>query len=413
MELFNKYQTTSYFYNIRQEIIDEIKAFSDDKILNCDFEEWIKYYFEKNKIIPIGLFLDEKSQTLSEAKVEKITNGYRTNQEKMFYDGYKITFKIPFFGNSDLLFLQPSKNYLCKFIVDDITYLNENRNIITFSLSYTKLEMEKLKNGDIVEDEFNKNFKEYIEMIKNINDEIIHFNSTLINCIKENLNARKTKASEFFALAEKLSIPLKISPNAPNIKPIELKKSLIEKPYNTTVGKKENEWTITDKDYTNIKAIINLAGSSMERTGKTFNKLEEEELRDIIISHLNIVYLGTVTGETFTRKGKSDIFIYFENKAAFIAECKIWHGEKILQEAINQLFTYITWRDVKVSIIIFNKENKDFEKLLSTINSFLENNDLCKNKTLANKNEWFCKFIKDKESTQIINVHLIVFDIYI
>ena len=124
----------------------------------------------------------------------------------------------------------------------------------------------------------------------------------------------------------------------------------------------------------------------MERTAKIFNKLEEEELRDIIISHLNIVYLGTVTGETFTRKGKYDIYIYFDNKDAFIAECKIWYGEKNLQDAINQLFTYTTWRDVKVSIIIFNKENKDFEKLLSTVKTFLDNNELCQTKIAINKN---------------------------
>jgi hypothetical protein len=43
-----------------------------------------------------------------------------------------------------------------------------------------------------------------------------------------------------------------------------------------------------------------------------------------------------------------------------------WKGEKAFLETIDQLFRYLTWRDTKTSILIFNR-NKDFSAVLSTI----------------------------------------------
>lgn len=82
-----------------------------------------------------------------------------------------------------------------------------------------------------------------------------------------------------------------------------------------------------------------------------FINLLDEELRNIILSNLNTHYQGTVSEERFNKVGKRDIYIPFENKAAYIAECKIWHGNKKFLEAIDQLCSYITWRDTKTSLV--------------------------------------------------------------
>lgn len=97
------------------------------------------------------------------------------------------------------------------------------------------------------------------------------------------------------------------------------------------------------------------------------------------MANLNTHYDSLATGETFSKTGKTDIRIQFNNKAAYIAECKIWHGANEFNKAIKQLFGYITWRDVKTSLIIFNKNNKDFKALLQKINEKLQNNELCIN----------------------------------
>ena len=38
----------------------------------------------------------------------------------------------------------------------------------------------------------------------------------------------------------------------------------------------------------------------------------------------------------------------------FIAECKFWHGPKGFNEAIDQLLGYLSRRDTKTAILVFN-----------------------------------------------------------
>ena len=49
------------------------------------------------------------------------------------------------------------------------------------------------------------------------------------------------------------------------------------------------------------------------------------------------------------------ILIREENKNVFIAECKFWHGQKAFGDAVDQMLGYLTWRDSKCALLIFNK----------------------------------------------------------
>ena len=99
----------------------------------------------------------------------------------------------------------------------------------------------------------------------------------------------------------------------------------------------------------------------------------------------------SATGETFNKIGKTDILIQ-DNKGTnvFIGECKIWHGEKELLKAIDQLLErYVNWRDEHTALIIFNKDNKDFSKLLETAKSAI----------MTHPN--FSSFVKETSKTSI------------
>ncbi|MBR4942123.1 MAG: hypothetical protein IKZ19_09015, partial [Clostridia bacterium] len=108
--------------------------------------------------------------------------------------------------------------------------------------------------------------------------------------------------------------------------------------------------------------------------------------------------------------GKTDIHIEFENKAAFIGECKIWHGEKAFQNAIQQIINYSTWRDLKVSVIIFNKENQSFMPILSKIQNWIDQNTVTYNQ--PNTNVWECKYHRSDMNVDI-KLTIIVFDLYV
>jgi hypothetical protein len=84
---------------------------------------------------------------------------------------------------------------------------------------------------------------------------------------------------------------------------------------------------------------------------------------DILLAHLNGHFKGAATGETFRRKGKTDIRIEDENRSAFVAECKVWGGAGEVTRAIGQLLSYLTWRDSKAALVVFNKAVAGFSEL--------------------------------------------------
>ena len=417
VELFAKYESFAFFETLKTNVREEIKSLSDESILYTDNEELKNYYFENNKIQPISIFLDNKTKKLGKTKVGRYGCGYRTSgssDEINYYDGFIVTFEIPFDGDNRLLYLHPSRYFMQRFNVNDIINANNDEyDKIIYLLDYTQYELKDKDSPDFFEKQFESNFKNYIQMFENIRLDVEQYNSSLPSLINNEIDNRKQKAKDFITLGEKFSIPLETDPNAPNIKPIVMKKITVKRPEMPKAKPKENDYAIKDSDFDNIKSIISMAGSSMERTAKTFKNIAEEGLRDYFLNVLNTHYKGNVTGETFSKAGKTDIHIPFGNKAAYIAECKIWHGEKQLQEALEQLFSYTTWRDVKTSVIIFNKANKDFNKVLEAITNFLNANELCKKSTNKNRNEWICEFLKSKDNTIYITVQIIVFDIFV
>ena len=105
---------------------------------------------------------------------------------------------------------------------------------------------------------------------------------------------------------------------------------------------------------------------AMERSPETFSRLGEEQIRDFFIIVPNSYYEGEATGETFNSKGKTDILIRHEDRNAFIAECKIWRGERNLSSTIDQILRYTSWRDTKTAIFVFNR-SKNLSRILGKI----------------------------------------------
>jgi hypothetical protein len=103
----------------------------------------------------------------------------------------------------------------------------------------------------------------------------------------------------------------------------------------------------------------------MERNPRVFLTADEETIRDHYLVQLNGQYEGSATGETFNNLGHTDIIVRDGNANLFIAECKIWHGQKQFTDAIDQLFGYVTWRDTKTALIIFSR-NLDHTAVVET-----------------------------------------------
>lgn len=423
MKLFNRISIFDFISIKNKDVKNEIERLTNEEICSSTLEDLEEYFYDRFKIdlIEIERDINYILYDAQETKMKQYNPWYRSGGygEQQYYivDAYKIVYKIPFEGDSDLLYITPSTYTLTSYEVDNvIAPTDEKEGQIIFSQTYERSVIDSKENMiEFITKEFNSKLSAYFNAIDNVNSDITNkYNSYLKGEVRKHLEIRLQKAENYLSLREKLNIPLELNKNAPNTRPIRLKKVKKNKAMPLPKLKTASvEYSISDDDYNNIKSIINLSCISMEKTARTFCKLQEEELRDVILASLNTHYLGTATGETFNKRGKTDIHIPFENKSAYIGECKIWTGKGAFSKAITQLFSYMRWRDTKTSLIFFNKKNKDFPNILKTIDEVLSNEQLCVKKTKITYNDWQCEFKKDIQSEEIVKVNIVIYDLYI
>jgi len=174
--------------------------------------------------------------------------------------------------------------------------------------------------------------------------------------VARSIAARRSLHEVALQVQAVLSVPIRRRDGVP---PVPLQRRIIP-PAPGRVGAK---YGLRREDYDYILQIVRHVGATFERTPKTYRVHTEEELRDMIAANLNGHLMKSVATEAFSVRGKTDILIEHEGRAAFIAECKVWNGAKQLTKAVRQLFQYTTWQDCKLSIIIFNKTVRAFRAL--------------------------------------------------
>lgn len=126
--------------------------------------------------------------------------------------------------------------------------------------------------------------------------------------------------------------------------------------------------------YQDVLEVVRSWANSLERTPGTADKLDEEELRDLLLGNLNGYWQGAAGGELFNGNGKTDILIREGDRNAFIAECKIWRGPKGVADAVNQLLSYLVWRDSKAALVMFIKTS-DPEATINKLHAAVEAHD--------------------------------------
>ena len=414
MDLFQRIDTREYLAPLNNRMKNEVAQLSDSEIFSCNFQEWAEYLAQKYYIVPITVFETNIEKSLFETKVKRanLFRGHPYENDYFEIDGVQITFKIPFDGNSDLFELRPSSYILSRFSTNRFTKpQGENCGSFTLDFEYTKQELQEKGEAmaEFVQKQFDNDFKNYKTMFANVNSEVEAYNKSLFDTAMKLLEERKKKADTFTSISNALQIPLTISKNAPNTKPIVLNRIVRQPPLKPSITSQTPEPYISDKDYDNINNIIAMCGTTMEKTARTYYSNNEEELRDHLLATLNTHY-EAATGETFRKIGKTDIHIEFENKAAFIGECKIWHGERLFQGAVQQAINYSTWRDLKISVIVFNKENQSFPIILSKIKIWVDENVVSYSQPQANV--WNCKYHRQDMNVDI-RLNISAFDLYV
>ncbi len=171
---------------------------------------------------------------------------------------------------------------------------------------------------------------------------------------------------------------------------------------------------ISNKAYFQIIDYIIRLGTDLEKFKELTKNFDEERFRDYFLPFLNAISKHhNTTGETFNKIGKTDILITDQSgKNIFIAECKIWYGANEITNAIDQLLErYVTWRDEKVALIVFNKSVKKFSDVIERAIEAVTNHKHCE-KLVEQRTESSVSFIfkHPDDERRKINLELILFN---
>ena len=97
------------------------------------------------------------------------------------------------------------------------------------------------------------------------------------------------------------------------------------------------------------------------------------------------------------------------NDILFIAECKVWKGAKKLNEAIDQLLSYLTWRDSKTALLIFNKDTA-IQTVIQSIQESIPNHPNFVKQIGQRNKGWFDYSFHLTDSSDEIKMAVMVFD---
>ena len=171
------------------------------------------------------------------------------------------------------------------------------------------------------------------------------------------------------------------------------------------------EPALAREDYEEILRIMKSMVQVMELSPHAFRDMGEEDLRTHFLVQLNGRFSGQATGETFNFQGKTDILIRTAGKNVFIAECKFWKGETGFLATVDQLFSYLSWRDTKAAILMFNRNN-DFSAVLEKIRDIVPRHPSFK-RELGKADETTFRYVlaQPNDSSREIAVTVLAFDV--
>lgn len=227
----------------------------------------------------------------------------------------------------------------------------------------------------------------------------------LSNAIKE----RRAHVGQIDAVLKALKVtPREGMPSVRTV-PLERKVPVVSSP--KTVAQEPAGWGIKDESYETILGVLRHGGATFEEAPATFSKLGEEDLRHFLRAMLNGYFRGSAQGEAFRGAGKTDISIVHENRAAFVAECKVWSGPACVQETIDQLLSYTTWRDVKTAAVFFNLRAAGFTDLQTKLGDALTKHPRFVDTRTAPGGEWRIRVRHPHDDQKVIAVHVFMFNL--
>ncbi len=380
---------------------------STEVFLGASDDDLVSHVFSTVQLCPLEL--QEEDRTLSHSETER---DVRRDPNYTVFDrsrpqlapALEIRIKIPFLGNPTLWLCKPGSYpvYPPKAVIHSAE--GDTSGVLEVVILTDPALMDEQSIAGEIESTLNV-IRSHANIIKN---NVQSHNNTLNNKIGEYVSERRKRLAKHENVVKLLNIPL--ARNVDVIAPIPLEKRVVR-----PVGSIPNlpdERGIARDEFEFILEIIRHVGRAFEGAPNTFAKNSEEELRDFVLAVLNIYYKGGATGEAFRRTGKTDICIVDSNRAAFVAECKLWTGKKAVSPALEQLLGYLTWRDCKAALVLFNKTVSHFTSILQQLPEQIESHPFFEASLECDQSgEWRYQLHAKEDEEHKIELHVFLFNV--
>lgn len=334
-----------------EEAEGEIQRLDPNRMLNTPTDDLVTFFVQKFEIDVPQLRREEAGVgEAQEIDIERSDYG-----REVRLAGTLVQLTVPFDGDAEMFRVQPT------------TYDTTPPRAMVVGQSLIIHFAGHNPSPGLVDSVFNSALNDLGRWLDWSRRDAEEFNSRLATHARKSIENRKERLLRDRDLAASLSFKMRARPDAPKgFAAPEIRRKLRPQLPPAPSAAFEPEPALLESDYKHILSVVESMTHVMERSPTTFSEMREEDIRQLFLMQLNGHYEGAATGETFNHKGKTDILIRVDDRNIFIAECKFWAGEKSFLATIDQILAYLSWRDTKAAIIVFNR-NKGFSQVLEKI----------------------------------------------
>jgi len=342
----------------KKRLVGAIEGLAENQILNSPIDDLCQRYVSEYAVdVPVldetGIQVDGKEAQIDVSR-DPMRFGYGEGRP-IYVTGTAVSVYVPFSGDAGVFKIRPT-TYTTSFPRAVV----QGQQLV-LSLTGTNLNAEQVKPH--IEAAL-REIKQYLGWLAN---DARGLNGQLEPLARSTIERRRQKFLADRNLVASLGYPLKTRADAPQtFRSPEVRRRVHVAPPAASAAPFKPEPALSMDDYEHILSVMENMALVMERSPSAFRSMGEEDLRQHFLVQLNGHYEGNATGETFNYEGKTDILICSGGKNLFIAECKYWDGPKKLIETIDQLLGYLSWRDTKAAIVLFNRQ-KDFSRVVGSI----------------------------------------------
>jgi hypothetical protein len=395
-KLFNRHSIYDYYRAVIEGIRRDVESQDDVYLLSVNIDEYAEYLLNKYSLPKIE-FDNNRDNT-----IEKI----------------RKTFEVNRFGEKEQI-EEPWARVMLPVIPNDKIADVLRRIPSTVTLAPPKMEY---SNGFIItESPFNDSavdnvIKQIYQEVEWRNADIEKQKEELKREIRNIIDSRIAKIKDEDAILEKItqkvSVPLRLKNSSSPLPTDSLKVKQKIQPIIPPKANKPVEPQLEPNKFNAIIELINNCCMSFETTPMTFSKMEEESLRNVILSSLNSIFEGEAVGEAFSKLGKTDIRLKVVKGDIFIAECKYWKGPNTVDETVDQILRYLTWRNSYGVIILFSR-NKGFSTVIDSLSGMISKvPNYVKGFEKVDDRHFKAQYKLPEDERKLIEMHFMIYNLY-